>query len=159
MNLSVISELEENDIVEVKKLIQEYINWINIDLSFQDIETEMFTFPGKYQKPDGIFLVAKYENAIVGCVGYRKINNEICEMKRLYVKDEYKGKGIGASLIKEVMKSAKNQGYRKMRLDTLEKMESAIKLYKRYGFHEIEQYINNPINGAKFMEKELTEES
>lgn len=155
INSFMIDDIAESDIFFVKNLISQYVEWINIDLSFQGIDHELDSFPGKYIKPDGAFLVAKVDNMVIGCVGLRKIDDNTCEMKRLYVNNEHKGKGIGKALVEKIIMKAKNMNYIKIRLDTLPKMKTAQELYKNFGFYGIEQYTENPIIGAKFMEKLL----
>jgi ribosomal protein S18 acetylase RimI-like enzyme len=150
-----INKLAKDDIEKTKVLIKEYLKWIDINLSFQNINEELASFPEIYKEPEGAFLVAKDGKYIIGCVGLKKLENGICEMKRLYVKDKYKGLGIGKTLIEALLKEAKKKGYKKMRLDTLKKMDIAQKLYKEYGFYEINQYVENPIEGAVFLEKVL----
>lgn len=153
-----IQKLQEADIKAAKELIKEYIHWTNEDLSFQNIGKELATFPDIYREPEGSFLVVKDRDAIVGCVGMKKIDNGICEMKRLYVKDAYKGMGIGKELVKSIIEEAKKKGYQKMRLDTLKRMEKARRLYGQYDFYEIDQYVENPLKDAIFMEKDLSAE-
>ncbi|MFZ0453916.1 MAG: GNAT family N-acetyltransferase [Ignavibacteriaceae bacterium] len=154
----IISKITKNDFDQSKELIKDYLSWIDIDLSFQQIEEELNSFPEKYEEPKGSFYVAKDGNKVVGCIGLKENQDNICEMKRLYVSDEYKGFGIGKELIKTIIDEAKRKGYERMRLDTLPKMKSAQRLYKGFGFYEIEQYLINPIKGAVFMEKMLNEE-
>lgn len=150
-----IVKIKNSNIEKTKELLKEYLNWINSDLSFQEIDEELTSFPAKYKEPDGSFFIAKDGNIIVGCVGLRKIESKICEIKRLFVKDEYKGKGQGKELIKSIIEEAKKKGYEKIRLDTLPKMKAAQKLYEKFSFYQIEQYVVNPIKGATFMEKIL----
>lgn len=150
-----IAKIEKYDIEKTKDLIKEYLIWVNSDLSFQDIDEELYSFPGKYEEPAGSFFVAKEGDNIIGCVGLRKIQTGICEMKRLFVKDEHKGIGLGKELIKIVIEEAKKKGYEKMRLDTLPKMKTAQRLYKEFDFYEIKQYVVNPIEDSVFMEKML----
>jgi N-acetylglutamate synthase-like GNAT family acetyltransferase len=90
----VYKKLDNNEIENTKNLITEYIKWLNMDLSFQNIDKELKDFPQKYKEPDGIFIIAKENDNVVGCVGIKKLEEEICEMKRLFVNDNYKGKGI-----------------------------------------------------------------
>jgi len=90
-----ISKLFLSDVEKTKVLIKEYLNWIDRDLSFQQIDEELNSFPGKYSEPNGSFFTAKDGEQVIGCIGLKKIQTDICEMKRLYVKDEYKGKGLG----------------------------------------------------------------
>jgi len=153
-----IQKLQKADIGATKELIEEYIRRTNVDLCFQNIEKELATFPDIYREPEGAFLVAKDKGAIAGCVGMKKIGDGICEMKRLYVKDAYKGMGIGKALVRSIIEEARRKGYLKMRLDTLKKMERARRLYNECGFYEIAQYVENPIEDALFMEKDLTKE-
>lgn len=150
-----IAKLAPSDLDAAKALIQEYLLWLGIDLSFQNIDEELADFPAKYREPEGLFLVAKDGNKVVGCVGLRRIGQQICEMKRLFVLDSHKGKGLGEALIREVIRQARGLGYSKMRLDTLSTMGAAQKLYRSHGFVEIPQYTINPIPGAVFMEKDL----
>ncbi|AEF82545.1 GNAT family N-acetyltransferase [Leadbettera azotonutricia] len=148
-------KLENNEITQTKDLIMEYIKWLNMDLCFQNIDDELNNFPQKYKEPDGTFIIAKDNNLVVGCVGLRKIKNEICEIKRLFVKDKYKGKNIGKKLVEIIIEEGQNKGYKKMRLDTLNIMETAVAIYKKYGFYEIEPYTYNPEKGVIYLEKIL----
>ena len=153
--LFTIVKLGPPDIDAVKAVIQQYLIWLGIDLSFQNIEEELADFPGKYREPEGVFLVAKDGDRVVGCVGLRRISQQICEMKRLYVLDSHKGRGLGDALVRKLISQAREIGYSKMRLDTLSTMGAAQSLYRRYGFVEIPQHTVNPIPGAVFMEKDL----
>ena len=152
-----ITKLTKADIEKTKELINEYLAWIDVDLTFQSIDEELDSFPEKYEESDGAFYIAKDGTKVIGCIGLRKIQTGICEMKRLYVKDDYKGSGLGKKLIKTIIEEAKKKGYEKMRLDTLPKMKTAQKLYKEFGFVEVTQYTVNPVDGAVFMEKLLIE--
>ncbi len=143
-------------IEEIRKLFREYENWLDIDLCFQDFEKELASLPGKYAKPDGrLFLIYK-KNLSAGCIALRKIDAETCEMKRLYVREQFRGLSLGKMLIEKLFKEAQVIGYEKMRLDTLpDKMPSAVKLYKSYGFCEIPPYYDNPHRQTLFMELDL----
>jgi ribosomal protein S18 acetylase RimI-like enzyme len=154
-NLIEYKNLEESEVVKTKDLVLEYIKSINLDLSFQDIDNELGSFPAKYSDPNGIFIIAKDGNHIIGCVGFKKLDSKICEMKRLFVKENYKGKGIGKKLVEIIINEAKVKGYKKMRLDTLKTMENAITLYYKTGFYEIAPYVYNPLEGAIYLEKTL----
>ena len=145
----------EDEIIGAKKLIVEYIQWLNQDLSFQNIDDELDNFPKKYEEPEGAFIIAKDNNCVVGCVGIRNIGNNICEMKRLFVNDIYKGKGIGKILVDKIIEEAIMKKYKIMRLDTLNTMEAALNIYYKIGFYEIEPYYNNPHNNIVYLEKKL----
>jgi ribosomal protein S18 acetylase RimI-like enzyme len=143
----------DEEIIAAKNLILEYIQWLDQDLCYQNINDELNNFPEKYKEPEGAFIIAKDNSNIVGCVGIRKIENNICEMKRLFVNDNYKGKGIGKRLVEIIIEEAKNKNYKKIRLDTLGTMESALKIYYKNGFNKIEPYYNNPGDNVIYLEK------
>jgi carbonic anhydrase len=143
-NFGVIcKKLGDDDIVQTKELIQEYFKWVDKDLCFQNVDEELRLFPKKYAEPDGGFFVAKADGRVVGCVGYWKWGDGICEMKRLYVTDAYKGRGVGKRLVRLCIEDAGAKGYGRMRLDTLESMEAALGIYRSWGFLEIPEYYNN----------------
>ncbi|MDX9828481.1 MAG: GNAT family N-acetyltransferase [Spirochaetia bacterium] len=151
----IIEKLSDSTIGEAKKLIREYLDWIQVDLCFQHVDEELERFPDKYREPDGVFLIAKVGETVAGCVGLKKIGDRTCEMKRLFVRDKYKGQGVGKDLVDAIILEAKRKGYSRMRLDTLKRMDKALALYRKFGFKEIGQYVENPIEDAVFMEKEL----
>jgi ribosomal protein S18 acetylase RimI-like enzyme len=157
MNNNIVYKKLETDeeISGAKKLIVAYIRWLNHDLSFQNIDDELSNFPQKYSDPEGAFLIAKENNEVIGCVGIKKLENSICEMKRLFVNDSYRGNGAGRKLVELIIREAKQKGYEKMRLDTLNTMEDALNIYRKCGFYEIEAYYNNPANGVVYLEKRL----
>jgi ribosomal protein S18 acetylase RimI-like enzyme len=142
-------------IEEVKQLFLEYVQSLNIDLSFQDFEIELKTLPGKYCQPDGALIIALVDGKEAGCVALRKFSKDICEMKRLYVRDSYRGLGLGKRLIRIIIEEAKGLGYSYIRLDTLPNMKKAQDLYSTFCFYDIEPYIYNPILGTRFMELRL----
>jgi ribosomal protein S18 acetylase RimI-like enzyme len=145
----------EDEINRSKIIIKKYVKWLNLDLSFQDIDKELNDFPGKYMEPNGTFIIAKDKDNVIGCVGLKKWDEEICEMKRLFVNDKYKGKGIGKKLVEIIIEEAKKEKYTIMRLDTFKTMESALKIYYKNNFYKIEPYYNNPYNGVVYLEKIL----
>jgi GNAT superfamily N-acetyltransferase len=145
----------DDDLPVVRALFEEYGDSLGIDLSFQGFQEELDTLPGKYAPPDGAVIIARHAGTPCGCVALRRIDERTCEMKRLYVRPDTRGLGIGAELIKRIIGMAKEKGYRAMRLDTLPSMKSAVSLYKLAGFKDIPAYVHNPIQGALFMEKEL----
>ena len=103
---------KNKDEIEMSKdLIIEYIKWLNMDLTFQNIEDELNDFPLKYNEPDGSFIIAKENSIVIGCVGLKFLDKNICEMKRLFVNDKYKNKGIGKKLVEKIIEEAKNKNY------------------------------------------------
>jgi GNAT superfamily N-acetyltransferase len=144
------------DIEQARQLFREYSAWAKTDLCFQNFEKELAELPGRYAEPDGRLLLAFHDAQLAGCAGFRKIGEGICEMKRLFVRDAFRGKGIGRDLIRAIILEATEIGYLRMRLDTLPpQMNDAIALYRSFGFKEIEPYYDNPVPGAKFMELRL----
>jgi len=143
---------------DTRELFREYSAWAETDLCFQNFEKELAALPGSYAEPDGRLLLAFHDGKLAGCVGLRKIGAGICEMKRVFVRDAFRERGIGRSLIRAVIQQATEIGYERMRLDTLPpQMNDAIALYRSFGFKEIEPYYDNPVAGAKFMELNLKE--
>jgi putative acetyltransferase len=144
------------DIARARELFREYEAWIEVDLCFQSFEKELAGLPGDYGAPAGRLLLAFQDGQLAGCVALRKIGEGVCEMKRLFVRPDFHGKGLGRRLIDQVVKEAKEIGYRRMRLDTLPpRMNKAIALYRGLGFREIEPYYENPVPGALFMELQV----
>ena len=143
-------------IEETGKLFREYEKWLNISLCFQGFEEEVNTLPGKYARPEGRLYIVKSDDKYCGCIALRKTEAGICEMKRLYLTKDTRGKGLGRKLVSKIIQDAKETGYIKMRLDTIkEKMPNAVELYKKFGFVEIEPYYNNPNPHTLFMELDL----
>jgi ribosomal protein S18 acetylase RimI-like enzyme len=148
-------KLDTNEIAKTRALILKYINRLNQDLSFQNIDEELNRFPEKYAEPDGAFIIAKENGNIAGCVGLRKTDDKTCEMKRLFVDDKYRGKGTGKKLVEIIIEEAKSKNYEKIQLDTLDTMKSALGIYYKAGFYEIEPYYNNPNAGVVYLEKKI----
>ncbi|WP_227434132.1 MULTISPECIES: GNAT family N-acetyltransferase [unclassified Clostridioides] len=154
----ILKFVEANDLENlenVKILFTEYSNSLNIDLCFQDFNNELKTLPGKYKKPSGSLILAFVDENLAGCVALKKLEDDVCELKRLYVRDKFRGLKIGKILLEEIVKEAKKIGYTYMRLDTLPSMKSAQGLYEKIGFYDINPYTYNPIEGARYMELKL----
>lgn len=147
-----------SQIEDARKLFIEYSEWLGLDLCFQNFEKELSELPGSYAPPEGRLFLAVFEKRIAGCIGLRKIGDDerTCEMKRLYVRPEFRGLGIGRVMVSKLIEEARVVGYERMRLDTLPaQMNEAIKMYHAFGFREIEPYYHNPVKGALFMELTL----
>lgn len=140
---------------EVKKLIVEYTERLNRDLSFQNLDKELYDLESKYSSPNGKILVAVEDEKVYGMVAYFKHNDFRCEMKRLYVIPESRGKHLGELLIKKIQEEAKKDGYQEMVLDTIIPLKTAIHLYKKQGFEECEAYYDNPMDDVIYMKKNL----
>ena len=142
-------------LADIKELFLEYAEELVIDLDFQDFKEELKKLPGKYGPPDGALILALIDDKAVGCIALRKISKEACEMKRLFVKPAYRGFGIGRKLVEILIHKAKVLNYKYMRLDTIPSLKKAQKLYESVGFYDIEPYVYNPTEGARFMELDL----
>jgi putative acetyltransferase len=149
--------IEEGDELNtIRELFREYEKELNEDICFQSFEEELKTPLKKYGLPDGDLMLAYWNDDVAGCIALTKMKDAgVCEMKRLYVKPEFRKNKIGRILIEELMNSAKERNYEKMRLDTFLKLESAVHLYKKYGFENISAYYNNPLPNVVYMEKQL----
>ena len=143
-------------IAQARELFLEYAKSLGFSLCFQRFDQELAGLPGDYAPPDGRLLLAEYRGQLAGCIGLHKLDPEICEMKRLYLKPQLRGRGVGRALAEAVIAEARAIGYKKMRLDTVEPvMPNAVALYRRLGFIEIDPYRPNPIAGALYMELKL----
>jgi putative acetyltransferase len=141
---------------QARQLFQEYAASLGFHLCFQSFDKELAGLPGDYAPPDGRLLLAEHEGKIAGCVALHKLSDGVCEMKRLYVRPEFRGKALGRALAERVLAEASAMGYARMRLDTIMgKMDPAIALYRTLGFQEVAPYRENPIPGAIYMELKL----
>ena len=145
-----------DDMVHIRELFTEYQQWLGVDLCFQDFENEMQSLPGKYAEPRGCLLLARDGEAIAGGVGMWPLSDDLCEMKRLFVRDSWKGQGLGRKLAVAILNEAKSRGYGRMCLDTLGHLTAAQALYLDLGFRDTDPYYDNPLEGVRYMELTLS---
>lgn len=143
----------------VRELFLEYAQSLGFSLCFQGFDEELAGLPGDYAPPDGRLLLATHEGQPAGCVALHKLDTDICEMKRLYVRPQFRGKGLGLALAERIIAEARQTGYQYLRLDTVEPiMRTAVVMYRKLGFREIAPYRPNPVEGALYMQLQLSEE-
>jgi GNAT superfamily N-acetyltransferase len=144
-----------DDVQAVRSIFREYADGLGVDLCFQDFDSELTSLPGKYAAPGGRVFLAWEGGEVIGCVAMRPLGDDICEMKRLYVRASGRGQQLGRKLATLIVANAKEAGYRKMRLDTLPDMSTAQQIYASLGFVEIDAYVFNPVEGVIFLELSL----
>ena len=149
--------IEEGKELEViRTLFREYEKELDEDICFQSFEDELKDPLKKYGPPSGDLILAYWEDEVAGCIALTKMKeSSACEMKRLYVKPSFRKNKIGKLLVEELLTSAKEKSYGKMRLDTFLKLQAAVHLYQQFGFENISAYYNNPLPGVMYMEKQL----
>jgi putative acetyltransferase len=158
--LSFTQVVSPAQIAQTRELFLEYAQSLGFSLDFQNFDNELAGLPGDYAPPAGRLLLAEYEGQLAGCAALHKIDSgagsEVCEMKRLYLRSGFRGKGLGCALADRIIVEARAIGYRRMRLDTVEPvMKDAVAMYRRLGFQEIAPYCKNPMAGALYMELQL----
>lgn len=141
---------------EVSRLFREYADSLEFGLGFQGFDDEVAGLPGEYAPPGGRLLLARHGGETAGCVALRPFAAGICEMKRLFVVETFRGLGLGRTLSVAVIEAARKTGYRRMRLDTTARMTAANTLYRDLGFRPRSAYRHNPLPDARFWELELT---
>ena len=155
--LSIRNAGNANEIAQARELFLEYANSLGFSLCFQNFDEELANLPGDYAPPDGRLLLAYVSNELAGSVAMHKITEHICEMKRLYLRPQFRGEGFGRMLADAVIAEARNIGYKFMRLDTVEPvMKDAVAMYRNLGFYEIEPYRTNPMPGTVYLQLNLS---
>jgi len=146
------------DLIAARELFLDYARSLNFSLCFQGFDQELASLPGDYAPPAGRLLLAEFHGRRAGCVAMHRLEDGICEMKRLYVRPEFRGYKIGRRLSEVVIAEARATGYERMRLDTVAPvMRQAVQLYRELGFYEIPAYRPNPMSGVLYFELMLVE--
>jgi putative acetyltransferase len=154
--MDLIQATSAADIELARELFAEYAAELGIDLCFQNFQQELDQLPGAYAPPSGRLILAMSGSDAAGCVALRQIAEGICELKRLYVRPQFRGTGLGSKLADAIISAGRELDYCRMRLDTLpEKMERAVQIYRSLGFKEIAPYYDNPVDVVTYMELEL----
>jgi len=154
--LRITQATTQSDTEHARSLFQEYEASLGLSLCFQNFAEELANLPGDYAPPRGRLLLAREFDQIMGCVALRPLGPTTCEMKRLFVRPEYRDRGLGRILVEALIEEARKIGYTHMRLDTIaDRMDRAVALYKSIGFVKIPPYRNNPVDSATFMELDL----
>ena len=149
-------EIDDNaPLDETRTLMREYAATLHVSLEIPDFEVELADLPGKYAPPRGRLLVARSGGRPAGCVALRPLGREMGEVKRLYVREGFRGRGLGRALVEAVIAAARGAGYTHLRLDTHQTMDPARKLYESFGFREIDAYWNHPVPDVVFYELAL----
>lgn len=145
------------DIAVARTLFKEYEQSIGVSLCFQNFDQELANLPGDYAPPCGRLLLVRVDDQIAGCIALRKLDDSTSEMKRLYLRPEFRGRGLGESIVQTLIHEAKLIGYSNIRLDTIPgRMDQAINLYRSIGFKEIPAYYDTPFDDTLYMELDLT---
>jgi putative acetyltransferase len=153
--IEIIQAIEQSEIDLARQLFREYHASLGIDLSFQNFAAELDALPGEYASPRGRLLLARDSNRVMACAALRPLTADTCEMKRLYVRPDYRSLGLGRQLVDQVIAEARLIGYARMLLDTLPTMTGAQRMYERFGFKDVPPYRHNPIKGTRFLGLDL----
>ncbi len=150
---SIFQATSLSQIEQARELFLEYAQSLGFSLCFQNFDEEIADLPGKYGPPSGRLLLAEHNGRPAGCVALHKLEDGTCEMKRLYLRPDFRGKGLGRVLADRIISEARQIGYRRMRLDTVGPvMKDAVAMYRKIGFREITPYCANPMEGTLYME-------
>ena len=154
--IAVLQAVTPAQIAQARELFLEYAQSLGFSLCFQNFDQELAGLPGDYAPPGGRLLLAEFDNQLAGCVALHKFDGDICEMKRLYLRPKFRGKGLGRILAVAIIAEARQIGYLRMRLDTVGPvMKDAVAMYRKLGFREIAPYRANPMAGTLYLELTL----
>jgi len=154
--MKLIQTTKWEQIEAARELFNEYATELAINMCFQNFDEELRTLPGKYAPPDGRLLLAYTDKELAGCIALRKLDDRTCEMKRLFIRPKFRGKGYGRKMIDSLIEQARDIGYERMWLDSLPgKMDAAIALYRQLGFKDIPAYYDNPLESVIYLERKL----
>ena len=148
-----------DELAVIRTLFHEYARSLEIDLEYQGFTAEVSGLPGAYAPPFGALLLARHDDGPAGCVALRRLREEVCEMKRLFVRPQHRGTGLGARLVQSAIETGRALGYAEMWLDTLPSMLGAHRLYESLGFHEIAPYGESFAPGSRFYGIRLSPDS
>ena len=154
--MKILQAQTADDIETVRALFREYERFLEVDLCFQGFAEELATLPGRYAPPQGRLLLAWAGEQAAGCVALRPLENGVCEMKRLFIRSAYRGQGLGLMLAQRIIHEAITVGYTVMRLDTLDTLERAMRIYENLGFQRCAPYYANPLPGVVYWQRALS---
>ncbi len=158
-SIDIVTPSTAAELDALRDIFREYAASLKVDLCFQGFDQELLALPGDYAEPRGALRMARVDGLIAGCCALRPMDSvdypNACEMKRLYIRPEFRGLGLGRQLADAIMDAARIGGYSYVLLDTLDDMEAARTLYEDLGFEEIPPYYHNPIAGAHYLKAEL----
>lgn len=157
--VQLLHPVSDEDLTETRSIFQEYASSLKVDLCFQGFQDELTGLPGDYAEPRGTLLLARVDGVVAGCCALRPLDasdySNAAEMKRLYVRQAFRGLGLGRQLTEGILDAARKAGYSCVLLDTLDDMESARALYEDLGFEEIPPYYHNPHAGAHYLKVDI----
>lgn len=157
--VQLLHPVSDEDLKETRSIFQEYASSHKVDLCFQGFQGELASLPGDYAEPRGTLLLARVDGVVAGCCALRPLDGSdytnAAEMKRLYVRQAFRGLGLGRQLTEGILDAARKAGYSSVLLDTLDDMESARALYEDLGFEEIPPYYHNPHAGAHYLKVDI----
>jgi len=156
---TILAPAEARDWDQARDILRDYAASLQVDLCFQGFDAELALIDQHYAAPAGMFLMASVDGVVAACGGFRRLHDvdypNACELKRLYVRGDYRRYGLGRALTESLMDRAREAGYSTMLLDTLDDMEAARELYASLGFIEVPPYYFNPIPGAHYLKVDL----